>query len=194
MSEDVDGSRPLSKFKGSFKADFSRRKKMRETPKAPASLSFAVAVAVLMSAMYLFKAFSYMPSAIEENDVQAMLISFGLILLFFFMFVRFIIALFRLSSGSRRAWATTVRMAISYLILLSLGLYGFTILSPDITLGSVVIPWWVMAVVMAALIVYMFLPRIREFFTPAYATNPSGFSWFLYLFGLDPFRKGKISV
>lgn len=178
----------------SFRADFSLSGRRKGYKSPPRSLFFASIVALIMSAMYLFKAFAYMSDAVGENDVGAMMISFGLVLLFFLMFVRFVIALFRLSSGSRKAWVTTVRMAITYLALAAVGQSGLFSISSDVRLGAVTIPWWIMAVIMSVLIVYMFLPKIRTFFTPAYAEPVGGWRWFLYLAGLDPFRKGRMSV
>ena len=182
-------------FKESLGADFRRfRRSGKGSRESPALLPLVSAVAVLMSAMYLYKVFAYMPQAIDDNDLIRVSVALGLIVLFFMMFVRFVIAIFRLFSGSRRAWVTTVRMAITYLVLLAVGMSGFQSVSSDIELGIVTIPWWAMSAVMCALIVYMFLPSVRAFFTPAYAEPVGPFSWALYILALDPFRKGRMKV
>lgn len=187
-----------SKAKGAKYAvsrDLPKRKKVRKTyRKAPATLPFATIVAMLMSAMYFYRVFSFIPVAIEEDDTTLLVTAFALMLLFFLMFVRFIIALFRLSSGSRKAWVTTVRMAGSYILLTVLGFLGLEVLSTDINFGVFAIPSWVMSVVMIVLIAYMLLPNIRDYFTPTYADKVGLSSWVGYIFGRDPFAGKRLVV
>lgn len=163
--------------------------------RAPRSLPFAVLVAMLMSAMYFFRIFQYMPTAVQSKDVATVLWTFAMMLLFFGMFVRFVIYLFRLPSGSRRAWAGTVRMAISYVALTVLGELGvLQMVSTTVDLDVIQISPWIMSGVMLLLMVYMFMKPIRDFFTPTYADGVSGMSWLKYVFWIDPFDGKRMVV
>ena len=163
--------------------------------KPPASLPFAALVAMVMSAMYFFRIFQYMPTAVQSNDVITVLWTFLMMLLFFGMFVRFVIYLFRLPSGSRRAWAGTVRMALSYIALTILGEFGILqIMSTTVDFGIIQISPWIMSGVMILLIIYMFMRPIRDFFTPTYADKVDGKSWLKYVFWVDPFNGKKMIV
>ncbi|MFA6710758.1 MAG: hypothetical protein WC067_03700 [Candidatus Methanomethylophilaceae archaeon] len=163
--------------------------------RAPRSLQFAVLVAMLMSAMYFFRIFQYMPTAVQSKDVATVLWTFVMMLLFFGMFVRFVIYLFRLPSGSRRAWAGTVRMAISYVALTVLGELGvLQIASTTVDLNIIQISPWIMSGVMLLLMVYMFMKPIRDFFTPTYADRVGGTSWLKYVFWIDPFDGKRMIV
>jgi len=177
-------------------SDIPRTKKSyKGYRKPPASLPFAALVAMMMSAMYFFRIFQYMPIAVQSNDVVTVLWTFSMMLLFFGMFVRFVIYLFRLPSGNRRAWAGTVRMALSYIVLTILGKFGILqIMSTTVDFGIIQISPWIMSGVMILLIIYMFMRPIRDFFTPTYAEKVNGKSWLKYVLWIDPFNGKKMIV
>lgn len=161
----------------------------------PSGLTLAAVVAMTMSAMYLYRIFAYMPAAIESDDFVTVATTFLWMLLFFGMFIRFVICLFRLPSGSRSAWAGTVRMACSYILLTALGEFGvFSIMSTAVDFGMFTIPSWAMSVVMALLIAYMFTGGVRDFFTPTYAGKVPMLSWAGYVLWLDPFNGKRMKV
>jgi tellurite resistance protein TehA-like permease len=171
-----------------------RRRSKKGYRRPPVSLPFAAVVAMVMSAMYLYRAFMSISDAIESEDMYLVATSFAFMLLFFAMFVRFVIALFRLPSGSRKAWATTVRMAISYIALTVLGAFGVTMLSATVDFGVIVIPSWAMSAVMVLLLVYMFIGEVRDFFTPSYAENVGIWQWIKYVAWIDPFSGRRMAV
>ncbi|NLL94406.1 MAG: hypothetical protein GX224_01410 [Thermoplasmatales archaeon] len=172
-----------------------RREDLRDyRKKAPPVLSFAALAAVLFAAMYLYKAFMNVPEAAASNQVGAVGLAMLLMLFFFVMFVRFVISLFSMFSGNRRAWASTVRMCVSYIALVVLGAVGMPLLFGDMEFWGVVIPQYLMVAFMVAVTALMFLPGVRAFFTPAYAEPVGIGGWALFVAGIDPFGARKLRV
>ena len=162
--------------------------------KAPASLWFAAAIAILMGAVYLFRMFSYMSDSMDEQDHMRSIVITFFVVLYFLMFVKLLTSVFGLPSGNRRSWRATVRMGIAYIATTAVCYMGIEFLANDVTVGMVTIPSWAMSVVMAALVFYMFGKEVRDFFTPSYADPVGALEWFFYIIGMDPFRGSRFTI
>ena len=77
--------------------------------KPPVTLPLAATGAMLFSAMYLYRALSYIPQAVASDSFAAKVWTLAIVVVFFLMIVRFASNRFRLSSGNRAIWAGTVR-------------------------------------------------------------------------------------
>lgn len=174
------------------RAKRERLKDYRKKP--PALLGLAACAAILFAAMYLYKAFLNIPPAVETKDAETLFLTIGIMLFFFVMFVKFVISLFSMFSGNRRAWASTIRMCVTYLVSVFLVIIGMPLFFSDMTLWGITIPPLFMVAYMVCLIAFMFLPHVRLFFTPAYAEPAKMQSWALFLVGADPFAARKLRV
>lgn len=162
--------------------------------KPPVTLPLAATGAMLFSAMYLYRALSYIPQAVTSDSFSAKVWTFALVVIFYLMFVRFASNMFRLSSGNRAVWAGTVRSSATYILMVLADLIGLRLFDVHVDLGILEIPPAVMVLVMTALIAYMFLPGIRRFFTPTYADQVSAGKWAGYAAGSDPFKGDKLTL
>ena len=162
--------------------------------RAPAALILAALAAVIVGAMYLLNVFSYMSKTVEEEDMVGTVVSTFFVILYFVMFTRLLVSVFGLPSGSRKSWRSTVRMAVSYIVLTIISYQGFDFISRDLSYDGFTIPAWVLSLVMLLVLIYMFKGDVREYFTPSYA-EPVGIQlWLLYAFYLDPFRGSRFRV
>ena len=204
MTAGIDG--PLEKGKGmldkgterirsSVPAGVFRTKKTHKYyRKPPATLPLAAIGAVLFSAMYLYRALSYIPQAVTSDSFAAKIWTLSLVVIFFLMFIRFASNMFSLSSGNRAVWAGTVRSSTTYVFLVLMDFIGLRLFDVHVDLGILEIPPVLMAAAMAVLVVYMFLPGIRRFFTPTYAEEVSLWKWIGYAAGNDPFKGTKLTL
>ena len=162
--------------------------------RAPAALILAALAAVIVGAMYLLNVFSYMSMTVEEEDMAGTVVSTFFVILYFIMFTRLLVSVFGLPSGSRKSWRSTVRMAVSYIVLTIISYQGFDFISRDLSYDGFTVPAWVLSLVMLLVLVYMFKGDVRAHFTPSYA-EPVGIQfWLLYAFYSDPFKGSRFRV
>ncbi len=173
---------------------FRTKKTHKYYRKPPATLPLAAIGAVLFSAMYLYRALSYIPQAVTSDSFAAKIWTLTLVVIFFLMFIRFASNMFSLSSGNRAVWAGTVRSSTTYVFLVLMDFIGLRLFDVHVDLGILEIPPVLMAAAMAVLVVYMFLPGIRRFFTPTYAEEVSLWKWIGYAAGNDPFKGTKLTL
>ncbi|MDD4244856.1 MAG: hypothetical protein PHI62_01620 [Candidatus Methanomethylophilaceae archaeon] len=173
---------------------FRTKKTHKYYRKPPATLPLAAIGAVLFSAMYLYRALSYIPQAVTSDSFAAKIWTLSLVVIFFLMFIRFASNMFSLSSGNRAVWAGTVRSSTTYVFLVLMDFIGLRLFDVHVDLGILEIPPVLMAAAMAVLVVYMFLPGIRRFFTPTYAEEVSLWKWIGYAAGNDPFKGTKLTL
>lgn len=173
---------------------FRTKKAHKYYRKPPATLPLAAIGAVLFSAMYLYRALSYIPQAVESDSFTAKIWTLAIVVVFFLMFIRFASNMFSLSSGNRAVWAGTVRSSVTYVFLVLMDLIGLRLFDVHVDLGILEIPPVLMAAAMMVLVAYMFLPEIRRFFTPTYADEVPLWKWIGYAAGNDPFKGTKLTL
>ena len=158
-----------------------------EKKKAPKTLALVGLVAVILSSFYLVRLFSSLPTLLESDtgDSVQLILSAFVILVVFFQYLYYVTTVFKLASGMRSAWANMVRLSGSYILLLLITETG---LLDYLSLNLVVANSWILAAVMVAVIVYMLLPSIREFFLPSYEEDPGLKGWVQMVFWMDPFK------
>lgn len=158
-----------------------------ERKRAPKTLAIVGLIAVALSSFYLIRLFSALPTLLQSDasDLGETVMSVLVIVLIFFQYLYYVTTVFKLASGMRNAWANMVRLSGSYILLLIItetGLLDF------LSVNLVVTNSWILAVVMVCVILYMLLPRIRDFFLPSYEDDPGLRSWILMVFWMDPFK------
>ncbi len=187
--------RGSEKIRSSVPAGVFRTKKTHKYyRKPPATLPLAATGALLFSAMYLYRALSYIPQAVTSDSFAAKTWTLAIVVVFFLMFIRFASNMFSLSSGNRTVWAGTVRSSATYVFLVTMDSIGLRLFDVHVDLGILEIPPTLMAVAMVILVAYMFLPGIRRFFTPTYADKVSVWKWMGYVAGNDPFKGTKLTL
>jgi hypothetical protein len=167
-------------------APAAREKRPRK--RAPVSMLVAGLGGLLVASMYLYRLFLLMPSVSVSADMREATAIMAMMIVSFVLYAVYITNVFRLSSGSRRAWASIERMSLSYILLTVLSVYGPI---DFFVMDAWGLPSWALAVYMACLSAYMMMPSVRRFFTPGYADGEAGaMQWLMLILGVDPF-KGK---
>jgi uncharacterized membrane protein len=161
---------------------------------APPALIIVGLIALFFASFYLYRLFGSMPAAIENENAAGIMMAICMILIMFILYTNYLITIFRLSSGSRKAWAGMIRMTFTYIIMALLSTYGLNRILPVQVFGGGSYITWITAAVMVAMVIYMHAPQVRRFFTPGYADEVPLRDWIRYIAGADPFRGEKMIV
>lgn len=162
--------------------------------KAPLMLIFVGLIALFFASFYLYQLFQGMPEAIRSNSTGELIVALGMMIIMFFLYTNYVITVFRLSSGSRKAWVGMIRLSFTYTSMALLSTYGLSEILPIRVLGGGTYITWIMIAVMIAMVFYMLTGQVRKFFTPGYADEVSLKEWAMYIFGQDPFKGTKMVV
>lgn len=162
--------------------------------KPPALLMLIALIALFFASFYLYQVFQMMPAAIEEDTVIGIFFSIGMMLIMFVMYTNYVMTIFRLSSGSRKAWVGMARLSMTYAALVILSLLDLTKYLPMTVIGEGTILMYVMILVMILMVAYLLTEPVRKFFTPGYADEISMKEWAKYIVGSDPFTGAKMIV
>jgi len=162
--------------------------------KAPGLLILVGLIALFFASYYMYQVFQLMPGAIEDRETAGILVSVGMMLLMFVLYANYVLTIFRLSSGSRKAWAGMVRLSVTYTLVAMLTTYGLLGLLPMKAAFAGTWEMWLVIVAVFAMVAYMFTSEVREFFTPGYADEVSLGEWVKYVLWIDPFRGENLIV
>ncbi|UAL08201.1 MAG: hypothetical protein KRP56_02840 [Candidatus Methanogranum gryphiswaldense] len=161
-----------------------------ETPdnKAPLYLWVLGPLAFAFTTFYFVRIFSYLSIAFNFNDLGYSAVVFVFMLLLFVLFVNYLLALSRMMTANRRAWASLVRQSCLYILLVVLDLIRIDVVKGDV-FGIGPIP---MLLCMILMVVVLISRPVRRYYTPIYSEELPFRDWVLLAFGSDPFRCGKI--
>lgn len=162
--------------------------------KAPFLLIFVGLIALFFASFYLYRLFQAMPEAIRSDDTFELFIALGVILIMFVLYTNYLITIFRLSSGSRKAWAGMIRLTFTYILMALLSTYGLSEILPMRVFGDGTYLTWMMAGVMILMVMYMLSRNVTRFFTPGYADEVPRKEWVKYIIGQDPFKGEKMTI
>ena len=162
--------------------------------KIPPLLTFAGLVALFFASYYLYSVFDFVPEALESGSSSEVLMTLLMMMVMFVLYTNYVIVLFRLSSGSRKAWVGVIRFSLTYSLLSLLGTYGLLNSLPIETAFQGTTAMWILLAVVIVLIAYMLTANVRRFFTPGYADEVELKAWIKYLAGVDPFRGKNLIV
>lgn len=162
--------------------------------KAPFLLIVVGLIALFFASFYLFQLFQIIPDAIDSDSVLNLMLTLGMILLMFVLYTNYVITIFRLSSGSRKAWVGMTRLSFSYIAMVLLSTYGLGEILPMNVLAAGTVFMWVMIAVMVLVVLYMLTPNVTKFFTPGYADEVSVKEWAKFIVGVDPFKGSRMIV
>lgn len=162
--------------------------------KAPYLLILVGLVALFFASFYLFQLFQVIPDAIASEHMFDLLFTLGMILLMFVLYTNYVMTIFRLSSGARKAWVGMIRLSFSYIAMALLSSYGLGEILPMNVFGSGTMLIWVMIAVMIVMMLYMLTPGVTRFFTPGYADEVPLKEWVKFIAGVDPFKGTRMIV
>jgi len=161
----------------------------------PPTLLIAVAlVALFFASFYLYRVFEAIPEAMETASPLALMATLGMMLIMFVLYTNYVITIFRLSSGSRKAWVGVIRFSITYSMMSILGTIGLSEILPIEAAFQGTYAMWILIAVVIVLIVYMLTGNVRRFFTPGYADEAELKEWMKYIAGVDPFRGKNLVI
>jgi len=161
----------------------------------PPMLLIAVAlVALFFASFYLYRVFEAVPGAMETASPVALMVTLGMMLMMFVLYTNYVITIFRLSSGSRKAWVGVIRFSITYTLMSVLGTIGLSEILPIEAAFQGTYAMWILIAVVVILIMYMLTPNVRKFFTPGYADEAELKEWVKYIAGVDPFRGKNLVI
>jgi hypothetical protein len=162
--------------------------------KQPTLLIVAALVAMFFASFYLYRVFEAIPAALETASPAALMITLGMMLIMFVLYTNYVITIFRLSSGSRKAWVGVIRFSITYTSMSILGTIGLSEILPIEAAFQGTYAMWILIVVVIVLITYMLTENVRKFFTPGYADEAELKEWVKYVAGVDPFRGKNLVI
>ena len=165
--------------------DFFASFKRIEKKKAPKILFFIGFVSLIVASMYLVKLFGNIPALRNEMSFWKLALSIFVTGFIFGQYIFHVMAVFKLSSGMKVAWASMMRTSCSYIILMFVAESSIMQFLP---FHVVTYESWTLMLVMGVVILMMFLGSVREFFTPAYAEPVPIKAWILYILYQDPFK------
>lgn len=179
--------KPLTPVKraSTLKRNIKAVTKKIDRKKAPFGLSFVGLVAIVFASLYLTKLLGNLDMMQEEMTLFERLFSSGFLLFLFYYYISYVLTIFQLKSGLRGSWAAMMRSSGSYIILM---LLMETHLFDGLPFRLVSFPSWILALCMAAVMAYMMLPFVREYYKPDYADMVPLTSWILFIFWMDPFK------
>lgn len=157
----------------------------------PRFLGLLSLVALFLASLYFYNVLTKVPQEVFSIDGSGSFLAFLMwVLLMFYMYVKQLITTFRLSSGNRKAWKDMMRLCLLYVALagFSVWLGGETIrLAFTFETNA-----FLVLMVMVLLAVYISMPKVRLFFTPAYAEAEGLLPWLMFVAGKDPFKSEKL--
>ena len=162
--------------------------------KTPPLLITVGLVALFFASYYLYSVFDFVPTALDSGSSSEVLMTLLMMMIMFVLYTNYVIVLFRLSSGSRKAWAGVIRFSFTYSLLSLLGTYGLLNALPMEAAFQGTVIMWVLLAVVIVMIAYMLTASVRRFFTPGYADEVELKAWMKYLVGVDPFRGKNLIV
>lgn len=168
---------------------FASFRKIDKKKRVPPILYVIEFVSLLVATLYLLRLFDNLPSLRDEMNWSTGLLAVVLTGFMFGQYIFHLMAVFKMSSGLKMAWASMVRTSCNYVILMCITESSLMTLIP---LRMVLYPSWILVVVMLAVIVLMFLGSVRDFFTPTYAHQVPLRDWVLYILYRDPFKRQEI--
>lgn len=156
-----------------------------EEKKAPPILYLIGIVSLVVATLYLLRLFDIMPTLREDMSTWRTIYTMVIAGFMFGQYIFHVMAVFKLSSGLKMAWASMMRTSFNYIILM---IITENTLVTQIPIRMMTYPSWILVAVMVVVIVLMFLGSIRDFFTPDYAEKVSLKEWILYILYQDPFK------
>ncbi len=169
--------------------DFFASFRKIEKKKPPKILYLIEFVSLFVATLYLLRLFDSLPSLRDEMNLWTALLTMILSGFMFGQYIFHMMAVFKLSSGLKMAWASMVRTSINYVILM---IVTETALNSLIPIRMVLYSSWILVVVMLVVIVLMFLGPVRDYFTPSYARQVPLKDWVLYILYQDPFKRQEL--
>lgn len=174
-----------------IRRDFFASFRKIEKKKPPKILYLIEFVSLLVATLYLLRLFDVLPSLRSEMTTGRALVATVIAGFMFGQYIFHVMAVFKLSSGLKMAWASMMRTSCSYIILMVI---TETSLMNIIPLRMMTYPSWILVVVMLVVIVLMFLGKVRDFFTPAYAEQVRLRDWVFYILYQDPFKNQELTA
>lgn len=181
-----DGAIDTSTELRTFGRDFFTSLKRIDKKKAPWILYFIGFVSLVVATMYLMRLFDHFPTLREEMSFGRMLFTVFVGGFLFGQYIFHVIAVFKLSSGMKIAWASMMRTSLSYILLM---IVSESIIASYLPIRVVTYESWILVAVMALVIVLMFLGKVREFYTPAYLDKVPIKDWLQYIIYRGPLKK-----
>ena len=181
-----DGARDTRTELRTFGRDFFTSLKRIDRKKAPWILYFIGFMSLVVATMYLMRLFDHFPTLREEMSFgrQLFMIIVGGFL--FGQYIFHVIAVFKLSSGMKIAWASMMRTSLSYIFLM---IITESNISSYLPIRVVTYESWILVAVMLLVILLMFLGSVREFYTPAYLDKIPISHWLQYIAYRGPLKK-----
>lgn len=169
--------------------DFFASFRKIEKKKPPKILYLIEFVSLFVATLYLLRLFDSLPSLRDDMNVWTALLTMILTGFMFGQYIFHMMAVFKMSSGLKMAWASMVRTSFNYVILM---IITETALNSLIPIRMVLYSSWILVIVMLIVIVLMFLGPVRDFFTPSYARQVPLKDWILYILYQDPFKHQEL--
>ena len=181
-----DGARDTGTELRTFGKDFFISLKEIDKKRAPWILYFIGFMSLVVATMYLMRLFDHFPTLREEMSFgrQVFMIVIGGFL--FGQYIFHVIAVFKLSSGMKIAWASMMRTSLSYIFLMVITESN---ISSYLPIRVVTYESWILVGVMLLVILLMFLGKVREFYTPAYLDEIPISHWLQYIAYRGPLKK-----
>ena len=174
-----------------IRRDFFASFKKIEKKRPPKILYLIEFVSLLVATLYLLRLFDSLPSLREDMTTGRAILSMVIAGFMFGQYIFHVMAVFKLSSGLKMAWASMMRTSCNYIILMIITESSLMTIIP---LRMMTYPSWILVVVMFVVIVLMFLGKIRDFFTPAYAEQVPLRDWVMYILYQDPFKNQELTA
>ena len=164
---------------------FASFRKIDRKKKTPPILYLIEFVSILVATLYLLRLFDSLPSLRDEMTPLTGLLAVILSGFMFGQYIFHLMAVFKMSSGLKMAWASMVRTSCSYIILMCI---TESSLMRYLPFSVVTYESWILVAVMGLVIVLMMTGKVRDYFTPAYAEPVSLKEWIPYIWYHDPFK------
>ncbi len=181
-----DGARDTTTELRTFGRDFFTSLKRIDKKKAPWILYFIGFMSLVVATMYLMRLFDHFPTLREEMSFGRQLFTIVVGGFLFGQYVFHVMAVFKLSSGMKIAWASMMRTSISYIFLM---IVTESNISSYLPIRVVTYESWILVAVMLLVILLMFLGKVREFYTPAYLDEIPISHWLQYIAYRGPLKK-----
>lgn len=181
-----DGVRDTGTELRSFGTDFFTSLKRIDKKKAPWILYFIGFMSLVVATMYLMRLFDHFPTLREEMSFGRQLVMIVIGGFLFGQYIFHVMAVFKLSSGMKIAWASMMRTSLSYIFLM---IITESNISSYLPIRVVTYESWILVAVMALVILLMFLAKVREFYTPAYMDKIPISHWLQYIAYRGPLKK-----
>ena len=156
--------------------------------KAPNLLILVGLIALFFASFYMYQVFQLIPDAIENRETVSIMAAVGMMVIMFILYSNYVLTIFKLSSGSRKAWGGMVRLSVIYTAVATLSTYGLSGMLPMKAAFAGTLWMWVIIVAVFAMVAYMFTSEVRKFFTPGYADEVPLKEWLKYTLWIDPFK------